>query len=78
MWFARLFGGRADEGEDDPPTATAVVRPANPEAVTRPPARPAVKAPVAPAKGTKPKGNFDPYNSGSFERRNAWERIGRR
>lgn len=76
MWFARLFGGRADKGEDDPPTATAVVRPANPEAVTHPPAKPAVKASIA--KETTPTGSFDPYNSGSFERRNAWERIGRR
>jgi len=74
MWFARLFGGRPDDGEDDEqPTATPVVRPATSGAVTRPPAPVKSQAKVVP----KGKG-FDPYNSGSFERRNAWERIGRR
>jgi hypothetical protein len=77
MWFARLFGGRPDEGKDDEqPTATPVVRPASSAAVTRPPAQPPVKGQNG---KPSPKGKgFDPYNSGSFERRNAWERIGRR
>ena len=75
MWFARIFGGRSDEGEDEQPTANPVVRPATPTAVTRPPAQHTVAK--APAKKPALKG-FDPYNSGSFERRNAWERIGRR
>ncbi|HYM35334.1 MAG TPA: hypothetical protein VET48_08050 [Steroidobacteraceae bacterium] len=26
----------------------------------------------------KPKGGFDPYNSGSFKRENAWERVTRK
>jgi hypothetical protein len=26
----------------------------------------------------KPKKGFDPYNSGAFERKNAWERTNRR
>ena len=27
---------------------------------------------------TKPKGGFDPYNSGSFKKENAWERVTRK
>lgn len=76
MWFAKLFGGRDDASADEEPSAT-------------PPQRPATKAPAAPVKRpqqlsirnseteAKRKG-FDPYNSGSFERHNAWERTGRR
>ncbi len=26
----------------------------------------------------KPKGGFDPYNSGTFKRENAWERVTRK
>jgi hypothetical protein len=26
----------------------------------------------------KPKGGFDPYNSGSFKKENAWERVTRK
>ncbi len=76
MWFARLFGGRDDGSDDELPTATAPQRPAgNPSAAASKESQPAqTGAKVAPR---KPKG-FDPYNSGSFERRNAWERIGRR
>lgn len=73
MWFARLFGGRDDGSNDELPTATAPQRPViETSATAAQPARNAAK--VAPK---KPKG-FDPYNSGSFERRNAWERIGKR
>lgn len=74
MWFARLFGGRDDGSDDELPTATAPQPPVgNPSASIdkRIPASPH-GAKVAPQKG------FDPYNSGTFERRNAWERIGRR
>jgi hypothetical protein len=73
MWFARLFGGRDDGSDDELPTATAPQRPVvNPSAtVAKHPQNGAKVAPKKPA-------GFDPYNSGSFERRNAWERIGRR
>lgn len=79
-WWARWFGRRskaAEELEDEPArfTAAAVAavakEPAQPTripTVTPPKAIPAAKA----AKG------FDPYNSGAFERRNAWERVSRR
>ena len=76
MWFARLFGGRDDEGSDDElPTATAP----QPPALTRPPAVPTQSAVQNGALKKPPKGKgFDPYNSGTFERQNAWERITRR
>lgn len=73
MWFAHWFGRRTDRTNEEEPSAT--------------PPPPAVKTPLAPAKRTlalqpsqteaKRKG-FDPYNSGSFARHNAWERTGRR
>jgi len=77
MWFARLFGGRDDRKAEEEPRV-------------RPVPRPAAKAPAAPAKRPQPqltlqpsvseakRKGFDPYNSGSFERHNAWERVGRR
>ena len=74
MWFAKWFGGRRDEEDTDeparfaPPVSTPT-QPATPEAAR--PANP-VKSPAPKQKG------FDPYNSGSFERRSAWERVNRR
>lgn len=77
MWFAKLFGGRDERDDDEEPTAVAPQRPAtrNPttSAVTKRPAA----APLPGSEVAKRKG-FDPYNSGSFERRNAWERVIRR
>jgi len=74
MWFARLFGGRVAEEEYEEPTAAPpaprVEKASVPAARSFPTAR-------QPATGTGPKG-FDPYNSGSFERSNAWERVKRR
>jgi hypothetical protein len=71
MWFAKWFGGRNEAVEEDEPArfAPPVSSPVQP--VARPQAR-SVSAPASPAKG------FDPYNSGSFERRSAWERVKRR
>jgi hypothetical protein len=75
MWFAKWFGGRRDEEEDtDEPARFAPPVP--------PPAQPANSAaarPADPVKSPAPKQKgFDPYNSGSFEHRNAWERVNRR
>jgi hypothetical protein len=72
MWFARLFGGRDDGSDDELPTA-APQRPVieTSAAATQPVQNVAKGAP------RKSKG-FDPYNSGQFERRNAWERVGKR
>lgn len=71
MWFAKWFGGRDEVPEADEPARFAppdVSKPAQPAAP------PAAKANARPPR----KEGFDPYNSGSFERRNAWERINRR
>jgi hypothetical protein len=73
MWFAKWFGGRDVREQYEEPTATAPVpQPAKPT-TTQLPKRPAA-ASVDPAK----RKGFDPYNSGTFERRNAWERVTRR
>lgn len=74
MWLAKLLGGRDIEGADEEPTAVPPPPAAAAPVIARPPSRPAAKARVI---DPKRKG-FDPYNSGAFERRNAWERIGRR
>lgn len=81
MWLARLFGGRKVQAEDEP-------------ARFAPPAQPVQPVKSSPAIGTasrgihagkvadkmadKVKSGFDPYNSGSFKRANAWERVIRR
>jgi hypothetical protein len=70
MWFAKWFRGRTEETDTDEPARVAAPN------VSRPPT-PATVMPPRAAKGPARKG-FDPYNSGSFERRNAWERVNRR
>lgn len=71
MWFAKLFGGREDDSE---PAA----HPPHPVAVHAPKAAPTSVRPVIDTT-TKPKSTakkgFDPYNSGSFDKNKAWERI---
>ncbi|MFL6549295.1 MAG: hypothetical protein ACJ8OJ_11410 [Povalibacter sp.] len=74
MWFAKLFGGRDEHEGYEEPTAAPTIR-AGSQTSTTVTKRPAVT--TSPTNAPKRKG-FDPYNSGSFERRNAWERIGRR
>ena len=71
MWLAKWFGGRSDK--DDEPARFA---PPAPKSIA--PAKRAqgnigeVKAPA----GTKQdKSGFDPYNSGSYDRNQAWERV---
>jgi hypothetical protein len=74
MWFAKLFGGRGSHEEDEQPSA-------RPASLTNAGLGTAGLAPSTPArrraKDTRGKG-FDPYNSGAFQRRNAWERVNRR
>lgn len=75
MWLARLFGGRQVTAEERP------VRIA--PRVSDHPAPPVKRSsPAGNAKlgihANKAKSGFDPYNSGSFQRGNAWERIPRR
>jgi len=70
MWFAKWFGGRSDR--DDEPARFA---PAAPKSVT-PAKRVQGKVGSAPASaGKQVKRGFDPYNSGSFDRNQAWERV---
>jgi hypothetical protein len=76
MWFAKLFGGRDEHDQYEEPTAVPPVRPAAQNPTTSVTKRPAA-TPSAVSDTAKRKG-FDPYNSGSFERRNAWERVIRR
>jgi hypothetical protein len=72
-WFAKWFGGRKEASEDtDEPARFA------PPTVRRP-EEPARTSPArTPGLAAAPKKGFDPYNSGSFERRHAWERVSRR
>jgi hypothetical protein len=83
MWFARFFGGRkvaADEpARFAPPQSARTVQPARRvqgklSNASAKPTGAAVKNPQV----KKPQGGFDPYNSGAFERGNAWERVIRR
>ena len=71
MLLKKLFGQRKPPVEDFDPGEE--------------PAR--FNAPVSPAEHEikkrnqeqlKPKGGFDPYNSGSFKKENAWERVTRK
>ena len=71
MSFAKWFGGRATAREEDEPARHP------PAQIVGKPAHTAATPMTKPAKRS-PKNGFDPYNSGAFERRNAWERINRR
>ena len=77
MWLARLFGGRKVQAEDEPAHSAPPARPV--QAVKRSPAVGTPKRGIHADKAAgKVKSGFDPYNSGSFERHNAWERVIRR
>lgn len=79
MWLARLFGGRKGKEEDRPARVAPRIsdRPAPP--VKRSPSVGNAKRGIhADQVSSKAKSGFDPYNSGSFERNNAWERVIRR
>ncbi|HKU16208.1 MAG TPA: hypothetical protein VJQ52_17570 [Steroidobacteraceae bacterium] len=69
MWFAKWFGGRKEVEDTDEPARFAA-----PEA-HRPQQSAATSSPKKP---TGSPAGFDPYNSGSFEKRNAWERVSKR
>jgi hypothetical protein len=69
MWFAKWFGARNEVEDSDEPARFA----ATPAPV------PQQSAPTSVGKKKARSGNgFDPYNSGSFEKRNAWERVSKR
>ena len=81
MWFAKLFGGRRVEADDEP----ARFAPPESAKISQPVRRvqgdvsdSTVKPTGAAAKKARAKGGFDPYNSGAFDLSGAWERIIRR
>jgi hypothetical protein len=67
--FSKWFGWRkpAEDERDDPPTAAPVHAPQR-----RPATAPAKSVPVE-----KSAQGFDPYNSGAFKRKSAWEKVPR-
>jgi hypothetical protein len=70
MWFAKLFGGREDDSEpsEHPPHPAARATREAPASVRPVPSKTPTKQKVA-RKG------FDPYNSGTFDKNKAWERV---
>lgn len=49
-----------------------------PARFTAPPTPPANELKKRTEERLKPKGGFDPYNSGTFKKENAWERVTRK
>ena len=77
MWLARFFGGRKEKAEDEPARFAPPAPPV--QAVKRSSSVGGAKRGIHADKvADKVKSGFDPYNSGSFERNNAWERVLRR
>ena len=70
MWLGKWFGRSAedDHANDEPARFNAPQPPAQANAPTR-------ASGTTSAPRPKPKKGFDPYNSGAFERKNAWERT---
>jgi hypothetical protein len=69
MWFAKWFGGRNEVEDTDEPAR-----------FTAPPTRAAQRSDTTSVRKSKTgsvKG-FDPYNSGAFEKRNAWAKVSKR
>ena len=70
MWFAKWFGGRSSQERKRARIAPVVSRPVVPAQRARD--NVAAKADSA---SRQVKRGFDPYNSGSFDRNQAWERV---
>jgi hypothetical protein len=69
MWFGKWFGGRNEVQETDEPARFAAPPTRDPQQSTT----------TRVGKKKVRSGNgFDPYNSGAFEKRNAWERVSKR
>ena len=71
MWFAKWFGGRSDR--DDEPARFAPVAPKSVKPAKRTQGN--VGGANATADPKQDKSGFDPYNSGSYDRNQAWERV---
>jgi hypothetical protein len=75
MWFSKLLNRRreeADAGEEPARFPTVVDSSHGPS--TGPTTDMKRNTPVR----GQPKGGFDPYNSGTFQKKNAWERVVRK
>jgi hypothetical protein len=72
MWFAKFFGGRSGQDDDEQPTATPAQQTQAPLGAA---ARLASQPPAKRRSSDVQRKGFDPYNSGAFQRRNAWERV---
>ena len=72
MWFAKWFGGRSDQ-EDEP--ARFAPPPAPKSATPAKRVQTNTGAATAATGSKQVKRGFDPYNSGSYDRNQAWERV---
>ena len=79
MWLARLFGGGKGKEEERPARLAPRISDSSAPPVKRSPSVGNAKRGIHADKvSNKAKSGFDPYNSGSFQRGNAWERVIRR
>ncbi len=78
MGFAKWFGGRTSKTVATPavPPSVSVSVSASKPSIAGPGVR-SVAGAAFPAKRERARG-FDPYNSGAFKNRGAWERVWRR
>jgi len=76
MLFEKLFGRRRKV--EHPANLTRPARPAKPNPDHPQPADRSASADGRPVPGAHQAEGFDPYNSGAFKKRNAWERVNRR
>jgi len=74
MWFAKFFGGRQDddsEPSEHPPHPVVNA----PKAAQTTTGRPRSAAKDVTKKKKGPNKGFDPYNSGTFDKHQAWRRV---
>ena len=72
MWLKKLFGARAAPPEHDPGEEPSRVPPVKHVQTGSHDLKKITEQRLA------PKGGFDPYNSGTFKKDNAWERVTRK
>jgi hypothetical protein len=71
MWFAKWFGGRSVQEDEPARFAPVAPRPATPAQRVQG----KVSGTQAGSAEKQVKSGFDPYNSGGFDRNQAWERV---
>lgn len=75
MFFSKLFGKSTKPTQPQEPQRPAI-RPFDPKKVAAPNFELLDKAPAGKEPATAP--SFDPYNTGSFDKRDTWKRTLRR